>query len=45
MESVLNRDSFASVEDFYFANSIDQNFKFYGEDVVNTLKANNAIKS
>lgn len=45
MESVLNRDNFASVEDYYFANAIEQNIKFYGENIVNTLKANNAIKS
>lgn len=43
--SVLNSESFTSIEDYYYAYKINQNYELYGTDIVNTQKADAAIKA
>ena len=36
VESVLSQENFASVEEFYFANQMNQNYELYGSDILNS---------
>lgn len=42
---MLSQEIFSTIDEFYAADFLSQNYEFYGNDILNSQKAANAIKN